>query len=188
MNYSTNAYNITDTEIQTELDIIRKAKINTKAFAPLYDKYYIKIFRFIYNRVETEAVAADITSQVFYKAIKSLNKYQDRGLPYGSYLYRIALNEINMEARKNKINLIISAKTSDIENIAEEIKSNNEDKYSKMINLLESLDEADLQLIEMKYFEKRSYREIAEILDDKEGNLKVKVHRIIQKLKNRLNS
>lgn len=188
MNYSTNIYNITRDEIEADAIIITEAKNDIKAFTPLYDKYYIRIFRFIYNRVETENIAADLTSQVFFKAIKSISSYEERGLPYGSYLYRIARNEINMEARANKIKLFVNAKTSDIENIAEEIESSKEEKFSQLLSILETLDEPDLELIEMKYFEKRSYKEIAEILNEKETNLKVKVHRIIQKLKTRINS
>ncbi|MFH2143198.1 MAG: sigma-70 family RNA polymerase sigma factor [Bacteroidota bacterium] len=188
MNYSTNLYNITDKEIKSESIILAEAKIDIKAFAPLYDKYYIRIFRFVFNRVETENIAADITSQVFYKAIKSLRKYEDRGLPYCSYLYRIARNEINMEARANHIKLVVNAKTSDLENIADEIEGSKEELFTQLHFLLETLNDADLELIEMKYFEKRPYREIAEILNENESNLKVKVHRIIQKLITRLNS
>jgi len=183
MDFSRNKYNQTETEIISESAIIEKAKKDINAFAPIYDKYYVSIFRYIFNRVETEEIAADITSQVFYKAIKSIKKYEDRGLPYGSFLYRIARNEIILEARNNKLNIVSSAKTADIMNIADEIDCDKEEKFNKMMSLLESLKSSDFELIEMKYFEKRSYKEIAEILNEKETNLKVRVHRIIQKMK-----
>ena len=43
-----------------------------------------------------------------------------------------------------------------------------------------------MQMIEMKYFEKRQFKEIAEILDITETNAKVKAHRIIEKLRKTL--
>ncbi|MCF8298247.1 MAG: sigma-70 family RNA polymerase sigma factor, partial [Saprospiraceae bacterium] len=151
MNYSTNIFNETQADIKSESVLINEAKKDINAFIPIYDKYYIKIFRFVYNRVESESIAADITSQVFYKAIKALKNYENRGLPYSSYLYRIARNEINMEARQNKIELISSAKITDIENIAYEIDSSNEELFAQLIILLESLNDNDLELIEIKY-------------------------------------
>lgn len=178
-----NTYHVETEEIISEEKIIEESKTNINAFSFLYDKYYLKIFRFIYNRVESEEIASDICSQVFLKALQSIKQYENRGLPYGSYLYRIARNEINQKARKNKITKIVSLKSSDIENIAEEIEFFETDYKTKLIKLLETLNENDMELIEMKYFEKRSYKEISEILNKNENNLKVKVHRIIKGLK-----
>lgn len=188
MNYTQNQYNISEEEIKIEFEIIEKSKKDINSFSVLYDKYYIKIFRFIFNRVETVEIAADLTSQVFLKAINSLKTYENRTLPYASFLYRIARNEINLESRKNKIEIVLNAKTSDLESIADEIDENKEENYLKLYELLNTLNKNELELIGMKYFEKRSYKEISEILNENETNLKVKVHRIIQKLKNRLNS
>ena len=176
-------YHVDDSEIIKEAKVIAEAKKDIKAFSYLYDKYFIQIFRYIYNRVENEEIASDICSQVFLKAMQNINKYEHRGLPYASFLYRIARNEINQESRKNKIQRISSAKQSDIEHVSEEIELTNALDYTPLIKMLNQLPEKDLELIEMKYFEKRSYREISEILNIKENNLKVKLHRIIQKMK-----
>ena len=56
-----------------------------------------------------------------------------------------------------------------------------------MMNEIDQLKGNDLLLMEMHFFEKRSYKEIAEILDIKEGNAKVKVHRIKERIRKRIN-
>jgi RNA polymerase sigma-70 factor (ECF subfamily) len=58
---------------------------------------------------------------------------------------------------------------------------------SILMNEIDQLKETDLLLIEMHFFEKRSYKEISEILDIKEGNAKVKVHRIKERIRKRIN-
>ena len=53
----------------------------------------------------------------------------------------------------------------------------------KLIRLIGELPSVDLQIIEMRYFEKRSFREIGEILGIAENNAKVKSFRIVKKLR-----
>jgi RNA polymerase sigma-70 factor (ECF subfamily) len=57
-----------------------------------------------------------------------------------------------------------------------------------MVQALDQLKESDLELIELRYFEKRPYREIADLLEITENNAKVKVHRILERIKRRLRS
>ena len=82
-------------EVKSERELINLAKKNSKYFEPIYKKYHEQIFRFVYQRLNNEDDAADITSQVFLKALLNLEKYEFRGFPFSSWLYRIALNEVN---------------------------------------------------------------------------------------------
>ena len=59
----------------------------------------------------------------------------------------------------------------------------NEENRIKLIKIIGELPENELKIIEMRYFEKRSYREIGEILGIAENNAKVKAFRIVEKLK-----
>ena len=52
-----------------------------------------------------------------------------------------------------------------------------------LLKVLPLLKESQLQLIEMRFFEKRSFREMGEILDLTENNAKVKTFRALIKLK-----
>lgn len=178
-----NTYPVDLEALEKEAEAIEASKKDISAFAYIYDQHYVNIFRFLHNRVDSEELAADLCSQTFLKAMNAIPKYENRGIPYGSYLYRIARNEINLWARKNKLEEISSAKTSDLEEIEDEISPEEWDIQSDLIELLEGLKKSDLELIEMKYFEKRSYKEMAEILNMNENNLKVKVFRVVQSMK-----
>ena len=78
-----------------ELACINMAKQDPTKFKPLYEKYYEKIFRFIYSRIEDKKLAYDITADVFYKSLLKISTYQDQRTPFSSWLYRIARNELN---------------------------------------------------------------------------------------------
>lgn len=178
-NFHQNAQQLVD-----ELVIINKAKLNPEHFAPLYDKYYKQIFKYIHQRVEDRDTAFDLTSDVFLKALTNLPKYEDRGVPFSSWLYRIAFNETMQMFKNKKDKQVINADISDLRDICEENETPFFEDYIPVIKkLILELKFDELQLVEMRFFEKRPFKEISEILNINEGNAKVKMHRIIEKLK-----
>jgi RNA polymerase sigma-70 factor (ECF subfamily) len=88
-------------ELKEEESLILKSQADPEAFRPLYEKYFKRMFLFVYHRVNDKATSADITSQVFLKALLNINKFSFRGLPFSAWLFRIALNECNDFFRKN---------------------------------------------------------------------------------------
>ena len=62
------------------------------AFGQLYNAYAARIYRFMLAQVQEPADAEDLTHQVFLKVIVSLGQYEDRGLPFGVWLFRVARN------------------------------------------------------------------------------------------------
>lgn len=173
-----------DIEIQQELQHIEAAKENPARFGVLYDKYYKSIFVFIYRRTEDEELTADITSQVFLKALINLKQYEFKGVPFSAWLFRIAFNEINMYFRKNNANRVVSLDQNGILQIAQETDlEENADGIKQMMSALKNLEENEVQLIELRFFEKRSFAEVGAIIGITENNAKVKVYRILDKLK-----
>ena len=85
----------TKTDIKSELQEIEESKKNPKKFEILYNRYHEQIFRYLYSRVDNTHLAADLTSQVFYKALLNIENYSFKGVPFASWLYRIAYNEMN---------------------------------------------------------------------------------------------
>jgi RNA polymerase sigma-70 factor (ECF subfamily) len=174
--------------LQEELTLIEKAKLNPKFFAPIYNKYHEAIFRYIFKRVDEEEAAYDITSNVFLKALGALNKFEFRGVPFSSWLFRIAKSELYQSFRDKKANRTINIDMVTIVQIVDEIcDDQTEENRKKLIRSLTLLKEHELQLIEMRFFEKRSFREIGEILDLTENNAKVKTFRALAKLKKKFN-
>ena len=181
---SASLYHQSDTRIQSELQIIEKSKTNPQHFAPLYNEYYESIFRYVIKRINDTDLACDITSNVFVKAITNLSKYEYRGLPFSSWLFRIAKSEVYQSFRDQKVKRTVSIDKVTIVQVFEELDVDGLDEHmEKLKKVLRQINEKDLMLIEMRYFEKRSYREIGEILSVTENNAKVKTFRALQKLK-----
>ncbi len=184
MNETLSTYHFSKERISKEEDLIRDAKKDSSKFDILYNNYYEQIFLFVLKRVETEDIAADITSQVFLKALTNISKYKEIGLPFGSWLYRIARNEIYDLFLKNKIEMVVSIESKGIWNMITEIgEEKNEEDYTKLHAALGTLDDDEMELIELRFFEKRPFKEAAEILEITENNAKVKTYRILDKLK-----
>jgi RNA polymerase sigma-70 factor, ECF subfamily len=177
-------YHHTEAQLEEELRWIEAAKANPEDFGPLYEKYYKAIFSYLYQRMSSKDMAFDVTSQVFLKALTHLNTYEFRGVPFSSWLYRIAHNEMVQVFRKQKEQRVINADINDLKFICEENKEVFFEEYIPALKkLIVKLNEKDLQLVEMRYFEKRPFKEIAEILEISEVNAKVRMYRIIEKLK-----
>lgn len=183
-------YNYTKDQILHEQIEIDQAKKNLEKFEILYDRYYERVFRFIFQRVQTESQASDLTSDTFIRAMENLTSYRFKGVPFASWLYRIARNLVYKEYKKVNSIRQVNFLSQDIIEIAEEIDDSNEalKKRDLLITSIKELSASETELIEMKYFEKRSYREIANIIGISENNAKIKTYRVVQKLKSIINS
>jgi RNA polymerase sigma-70 factor, ECF subfamily len=167
-----------------EQALIAAAQKNPERFSALYERYYEPILKFVYHRVTTKEDAFDITQQVFLQAMVSIKKYEWRGFPFSSWLYRIAMNELNQAFRKNGKQRGINLSENHLNQLAEEMKIEpGNEKEQVLLDALTTLDEEDFQLVEMRFFEKRAFREIADILQITEANAKMKLYRILVKLK-----
>lgn len=181
-------YHHTKDKLQKELEWIQLAKSDPNNFAPLYEKYHEQIFRYIYQRMDDKEMAFDATSQVFLKALKNIHKFEYRGVPFGSWLYRIAKSELNQAFRDRKAKRAINIDDTHVATFIEVFKEEEtEHNKKRLFKAISQLKEADIQLIEMRYFEERPYKEMGEILDITENNAKVKTFRALEKLKQNFN-
>jgi RNA polymerase sigma-70 factor (ECF subfamily) len=175
----------TETELTDEVQSIKMSQSDPKAFRPLYEKYFKKIFLFILHRVGEKETARDLAQQTFLKALNGIGKFQLRGLPFSAWLYRIAINECNDFFRKSKRARVVVIDESLTETLFEELMSDNklDELTRKLPAILQSLNAVDLQLIEFRFFENRSFREIGILLDITETYAKVKTYRALDKMK-----
>jgi RNA polymerase sigma-70 factor (ECF subfamily) len=78
-----------------EKDVVSRAiKGDGEAFAQLYEEHFDKIYRYIYLRLGNQAEAEDLTQEVFVKALEAIGSYKWRNLPFASWLFRIAHNQV----------------------------------------------------------------------------------------------
>jgi RNA polymerase sigma-70 factor, ECF subfamily len=164
---------------------VAAAKQDPSQFAPLYRKYYSPILRYLLQRSDDSEMAHDIASQVFVKALKNLEQYEYRGVPFGSWLYRIAKSELYQQFREKQ-----SAKTVRMDNLQiatfdELFTDQNEGELnrSRLLRAMQQLKSEQLRLIEMRFFEQMSFREIGDQLGLTENNAKVKTFRAVEKLR-----
>lgn len=163
------------------------AQQEVRFFEPLYTRYYPRILSFVFQRLDSKQAAHDITAQVFYHALANLKQYQDKGLPFSAWLFRIALNELNGMYRTKKAQRTINIDESGEEALKVELPELSTSMIDKELFLaLQTLSTADLDLIDMRFFERRSFRELSDITGLSESAVKMKVYRILEKLKSEL--
>ena len=93
-------------------------------------------------------------------------------------------SELYQSFRDKKAERTVNIDSVHVYNMMDEIEQDeNEENKQRLIRCIGKLKEEDVQLIEMRFFEKRSFKEIGEILDITENNAKVKSFRALEKLK-----
>lgn len=169
--------------LKEELLMIEKAKSDPQHFEPLYRKYYQQILKFIYKRMNTLEDTYEVTSNTFSKALFSIAKYNDRGFPFSSWLHRIAINEIAQFYRDSKKNRAISIDDRSVLNLSEETGKDFNELKAALTIALGYLSVEEVQILELRFFEERSFAEVGAILNITENNAKVRTYRVIDKLK-----
>ena len=168
--------------IKQENEWVELTKHNPSNFAPLYTKYYVSIVRYIQRSISDQQLTEDIASQVFFKAIVNIDKYTIKGHSFGSWLFTIARNEIVQSYR--------SIQTDSIEDfdLLNRLKDESDDGFSE-IDLaqlkmaLQKIKYKQLEMIQLRYFESYSFKEIAKQLTISETAAKVRCFRAIEKLR-----
>jgi RNA polymerase sigma-70 factor (ECF subfamily) len=175
----------------SEAEIIALAKSDVRHFGQLYENYFDTIFRFIYKRLGgNEAETGDLCQQTFLKAMANIHRYEDRGLSFCSWLYRIAQNEVNMFFRKQQGNYSVEIEERTFAGMLEEAGIENymsQETQEILIRLLNEMEQEQLDLIELRFFQELSFKEIAAIYNITEANAKMRVYRILEKLQQKWN-
>ncbi|MBL7850114.1 MAG: sigma-70 family RNA polymerase sigma factor [Cyclobacteriaceae bacterium] len=168
-----------------EQEILKQAIKDRAAFRPIYEKYFKDIFLFVHRRVGDKQTSADITQQVFLKALTQLDKFQFRGVPFSAWLYRISLNECHDYFRKTKKLRYVVVEDFQVDDLLEEMKSEEKspDLLDRLQEILQKLSPPELELVELRYFETLPFRDIAEIYGITENHAKVRLYRVLAKLK-----
>ncbi len=161
-------------------DLILQAKKDIRYFDKLYEEHFPAIFRFVIVRVNNRDIAEEIVSNVFYKAMSKLHMFRWRSIPFSAWLYRIAISEISNYFRKEKRQRKIEQQVFDESDIPQEEEEYF--SYEFVHQYIKGLPQSDQDLIYFRFFEKKSFSEISEIVGKKENTLRVNLHRALRKL------
>ena len=185
---------IIEMNLEQEKDLIERAKYSSEAFGEIYDMYYDRIFGYALRRSADVDSAKDITSEVFFKALKNITKFRWQGVPASHWLYRIANREIinHHNNRKREINFETPVEPNNPALQKELAGSQNDikayDDYLDLHKYLSRLSPKHQEVITLKYFEDLSIADIAEILQKPEGTVKSELHRGIDNLRKMMES
>jgi RNA polymerase sigma-70 factor, ECF subfamily len=105
---------IEDSHAAREADLIERAKQDPRAFAPLYEHYFSQVFGYCLRRIGHREAAADVTAQIFTRAIASLGKFRQRsndGSSFRSWLFTIAHNMVIDHRRRTRHHSSIDVST-----------------------------------------------------------------------------
>ena len=176
---------ISDTEISTEARIIDQAKRDPAHFEVLYRRYQPDIYRYVFHKVRDQELTSDITSRVFVKALSKLSKYKHQGVPFSAWLFRIAINEVNQHFRKTKQTRYLTIEESGLEQLSDTLEDSmdRERMLEALKEVLQGMSEAEVLLIDLRFFEGKPFQEIGDILEITEANAKARTYRLLKRMR-----
>ncbi len=170
-----------------EDEIIGKASSgDTDAFSLLYERYVNRIYNYIYYRTGNPYEAEDLTSRVFHRALNHINHYNNRGVPFSAWLYRIAHNLVanwhRDNSRRNEVPLDDQPGLPQRADHPEHTLVSNQELES-LLRVIRKLPAERQQLLILKFVEGLSNAEIAVIMMRSEGAIKSLYHRTLLTLR-----
>lgn len=171
---------------QEEHQLAERARTDEAAFTQLYERYFPKIYAYVFRRVGERDTTEDIVSATFEKVFLHLNKFKPGGGgTFQAWVYRIATNQVIDHVRKEK-RVIITA--------PEEFPQDSHPPTNDMQELMEKQDAEALrhaiqklpvryqEAINLKYFSELTNIEVAEALDISPNNAGVLLSRSLKQL------
>ena len=168
-------------------DLVLNARTQADALGRLYEMYYEPIFRFCVHRLFSKEIAEDVTSAVFLEVARSIGSFKGRTVKdFQSWLYAIAANQANAYIRKTsrRKKLLEEAARSMTASTAE--GADNSPDWPKLYTAILKLKPQHQTIVTLRFFENLQYEQIAKILNIKETTLRVRLHRILNELRNNL--
>ncbi len=170
---------------QNLLEHIQKAKEGTQAsFNHLLDSFWNEVYNFQLKRTRNEYEAEDITIQSFSKAFDKINTFKEE-YNFKTWLIQISKN-IHIDLLRKKNASIRSKTTTEVDDSVYKIADDTptpEDKLITEQNLaqlllyIKQLKPHYQEVINLRYFQELSYKEISEVLEEPINNIKVKLLR-----------
>ena len=158
-----------------EKDVIYRAiKGDGEAFAQLYEEHLDKIYRYIYLRVGNQTEAEDLTQEVFVKALEAIGSYKWRDLPFASWLFRIAHNQIIDYLRKQRKveKMAWDNNTAPASGPNPEVIAEQELESEELVEHIRKLSSAQREVISLRFGSELSVVEVAKVLGKSPGTVK----------------
>ncbi|MBN1287159.1 MAG: sigma-70 family RNA polymerase sigma factor [Anaerolineae bacterium] len=176
-------------DYEDEARLIAQAKEDAEAFGALYERYVERIYNYVYYRVGNQQDAEDLVARVFYRALANIDNYEDRGVPFSAWLYRIAHNLVanwhRDRSRRNIVPLDDLIIAGAVDGMPEAVAESQEE-HARLIEAVRRLSPDRQQVLILKFVERLSNVEIGGIMDRTEGAVKSLYHRTLITLRDAL--
>lgn len=156
-------------------DLVLHARAgNRKAFGRLYELYADQIFRYAYARLSNAADAEDVTELTFLRAFEKIGKYEVRGAPFVSWLYRIAHNLVVDQYRSGGRVISVDFEEQNVPTVREEPSeafqrnSGCEDLY----RAISRLTDEQREVVVLRFLDGQRTSDVAEIMGRSEGSVR----------------
>jgi RNA polymerase sigma-70 factor (ECF subfamily) len=168
------------------LNLNRAIQGDHEAFGKLYEDYVERIFNYVYYRTGNQHDAEDLTARVFFRAMRRIPQYQERGLPVSAWLYRIAHNLVanwhRDRGRRPEISLD-EGFTAIPHSEHPETTLLHIEEQDHLLQIIRDLPPDRQQLIILKFVEHMSNSDIGLIMGKTEGAVKSLYHRTLLSLR-----
>jgi RNA polymerase sigma-70 factor (ECF subfamily) len=174
-----------------ESELIARAKTDKEAFGQLYERYARKIYNYVYYRTGNVADAEDLTARVFIRAMQHIGKYDDRGVPFSAWLYRIAHNLVanfHRDRSRRKIISLDDVSQWRVNEAGPESLTQLLEDRNALLATIRRLPADRQELLILKYVEQMSNKEIGDIMGRSEGAIKSLYHRTLLALREEIQS
>jgi RNA polymerase sigma-70 factor (ECF subfamily) len=163
-----------------ERRLIEAAQQDPIRFGALYEIHFERVYAYVARRLGNREAAEDVTSEVFHQALANLARYEWRGAPFGAWLMRIASNAIADRWRRGSREQTdaLASDPASAEPSPEEIEIR-----AQLFRLVQELPIEQRKVVQMRFGEEKSIREIAQVLGRTEGAVKQLQFRGIQALR-----
>jgi RNA polymerase sigma-70 factor, ECF subfamily len=165
--------------------VAKASRGDARAFAKLYDAYADRVYGFVRQRVRDARDAEEIVETVFLKAWQALSGYEERGLPFSAWLFRIARNAVIDEVRRSD-RVPVTAEMAEAESMPDgpqvdaTVLANLDGERVRVT--IARLTEEQAAVVTMRFLWDVSLRDTASALDRTEGAVKALQHRALRAL------
>lgn len=136
----------------------------------LYEESYDKVARYIFIRIGNQQESEDLASETFMRALKSLDSYQERGLPMEAWIFKIAHNIVVDYLRKvSKRQMVNLDEVTIVDDSNPEEAAVSNDQIARVTKALGGLSSSQREVIALRFFSGLSSAECAKLLGKQPG-------------------
>lgn len=169
-----------------EASLIQAARLDSNAFGELCARYADQLYSYLRVRTNSDDDAADLSQQVLVKAFDAFPRYQDRGIPFAAWLFRIARNAVTdaRRRRRDAVSWDLSPEALSLTDGADlEANLIQREAHARVRALLRDLPPAHRELLLLRFVAGLHLREIAAVVGKSEPAIHRQIIRILQRIR-----